>query len=613
MEEIWNEYKRLQEDGSAEANVKLSWLTGILGNNSLAQIYLQRTEDSEEKFASYAKKILPLCQANNFSIANYNRPKHFAELLRLGVTAQYVKGEKVLEVGCGSGELSLLIAMLGHDCYGIDLNPYAIDLCRQKATKYSVPTAKFLTGTLQNLSGYEGQFENVILAEVLEHVEEPKAFIREALRYLKAAGRLIVSVPNGYRIPDPDHRNIFTKSSLEKMMSSLDLDGDMFWVDEIPDKWLLFCLDFEALPVKQEAENYYAQKTQFLPAFGADDLNEPLVSVILPTFNRESYLAESVESIIKQTYKNLELIIVDDASTDSTEQIVREYLKDPRITYLKQETNNGKPAAVNRGLGQANGKYVWLFDDDDIAMPNKLRAQISIMERHPEASLSHTDAIYFDDATGKIINYFQAPQAGGERLEDWLLGCRFHGPSVVMRKKYFEAVGGMDEELIRAQDYDLWIRLLTRYPVAIAINIPTVYFRIHSGARGKAGARIKVDDLGKKTLEYEKGIFKKLYTQIPLKRLFPEIDSYTEHPAVVFECLLKRAYAMAYRGLYQETKADLFDTMKYLGDIAVTEQSSQLLNELIKAVGQWEDKAYAKQVLGIIERIVKALARDEFE
>ncbi len=417
-----------------------------------------------------------------------------------------------------------------------------------------------------------------------------------------------MSVPNGYRIPDSDHKNIFTKQSLESLMQSLDLDGEMFWINEMPNNWLMFCLDFDSFPIKQSATECKEKRDHFFQNFNKQISKRPLVSVLLPTYNREQWIGESIKSILNQTYGNLELIIIDDASTDKTRSIVRSYLeKDARITYTRQDTNKGKPAAVNRGLHIANGEYVWIFDDDDIAFPNKLQTQIDIMERYPNASLSHTDAILFDNNTRKVYNYFRAQEVSGNRLWEWLFGCRIHGPSVVMRKKCFEDIGGMDERLIRAQDYDLWIRLLAKYPEAIAINIATIYYRTHYELRGKEKERFGVEKLRQKTLEYEKIIFKKVYNEIPLTRLFPEIEKYSDHPSVIFECLLQRAYSMACRGLYRETKCDLFEALDNMQNIVATDRTSKFLNELIKVVGQWEDIDFSKQVLGIVERVIKRL------
>ena len=110
-------------------------------------------------------------------------------------------------------------------------------------------------------------------------------------------------------------------------------------------------------------------------------MNE-LVSIIMPSFNTESFISDSIESVLAQTYTNWELIIVDDCSTDNTDEVVRPFLVDQRIRYLKNENNNGAAISRNRALREANGKWIAFLDSDDLWMPKKLEKQITFMEKN---------------------------------------------------------------------------------------------------------------------------------------------------------------------------------------------------------------------------------------
>lgn len=107
-----------------------------------------------------------------------------------------------------------------------------------------------------------------------------------------------------------------------------------------------------------------------------------LVSIIMPSYNTAPYIAESIQSILDQTYENWELIIVDDCSTDDTDSVVSPYLSDSRIKYLKNERNSGAAVSRNKALREAKGKWIAFLDSDDLWLPNKLQKQISFMEKN---------------------------------------------------------------------------------------------------------------------------------------------------------------------------------------------------------------------------------------
>ena len=189
-------------------------------------------------------------------------------------------------------------------------------------------------------------------------------------------------------------------------------------------------------------------------------LNRPLVSVILPTYNRRSIIKRSISSVFAQTYDNLELVIVDDGSTDGTKQYVKSNFDQNRINYLEQ-SNKGVSSARNRGCSVAQGKYLAFIDSDDEWREAKLSKQMDFLEKYPEAGLVFCDATIVSpggivsDKPELIPHYKDMVYGLREILADPYLGV----PTVIMTKKLFEEVGGFDESLSTAEDIDLFLRV----------------------------------------------------------------------------------------------------------------------------------------------------------
>ena len=186
-----------------------------------------------------------------------------------------------------------------------------------------------------------------------------------------------------------------------------------------------------------------------------------MVSVIIPTYNRAAFLREAIDSVLAQTEKNFELIIVDDGSTDATPEVVAAYAK--RLRYFYQP-NAGAAAARNCGLQQAGGKFIAFLDSDDLWLPKKLARQLAWMDAHPEIMLCYTDEIWIRHGVRVNQKKIHA-KAGGWIYPLCLPRCIISPSSVLMRRELFEAVGGFDEQLPICEDYDLWLRVASRFEV----------------------------------------------------------------------------------------------------------------------------------------------------
>lgn len=284
--------------------------------------------------------------------------------------------------------------------------------------------------------------------------------------------------------------------------------------------------------------------------------HQDLVSVIIPTYNRANYLVESLESVLAQTYRNLEVIVVNDGSTDETKAKLEPFLG--RISYI-EKSNGGKSSALNLGLKHISGNYVWVFDDDDVALPELVELHISVFESQPDVDFVYSGFAYFEgkDADNVIETVEATAHPEGEMLGQLLSGNFISGVSVVVRKRCYDRVGIYDERLIRAQDYDMWIRLARAGFKAGVIRQPLVRVRKHDGIRGSEEDRFETSELREKHLEYHRIIMQKIYWEVPLDVISPEMAGAPHDPTQVLRALLKRTWIVANRMLVEETIRDL--------------------------------------------------------
>ena len=187
----------------------------------------------------------------------------------------------------------------------------------------------------------------------------------------------------------------------------------------------------------------------------------PAVTVIIPTFNREQFLKEAVDSVLSQTYDDFELIVVDDGSTDKTKKMLQDYGQ--RLTYIFQE-NRGVGTARNRGIAEAKGELISFLDSDDLWKRDKLSIQTDLMKSQKGVMISFTDEIWI--RKGVRVNPMKKHQKHSGRIyEKCLPLCIISPSSVMIRRELFDTVGLFDETLSVCEDYDLWLRISSRYPV----------------------------------------------------------------------------------------------------------------------------------------------------
>ncbi len=202
----------------------------------------------------------------------------------------------------------------------------------------------------------------------------------------------------------------------------------------------------------------------------------PLVTAVIPTFNRAWCLADAVTSVIDQKYPAMEIIVVDDGSTDNTCQVLEPYMDS--ITLLHQE-NTGVSAARNLGIRQSNGDFVAFLDSDDRWTPDKMEYQVNFFQHHPEAMICQTEEIWIRN--GKRVNpKFKHKKPWGMIFEPSLELCLVSPSAVMMRREFFQIKGCFDETLPACEDYDLWLRTATDMPIYLVDHPCTIKQGGHS-------------------------------------------------------------------------------------------------------------------------------------
>lgn len=209
---------------------------------------------------------------------------------------------------------------------------------------------------------------------------------------------------------------------------------------------------------------------------------KPLVSVLMSVYNGMPYVEQAVQSILDQNFTNFEFLIVDNASSDSTRELLHAF-NDPRISLIENSDNIGPPRALNKALWLAQGTYLARMDADDVALPSRLCKQVDFMESHPEYSVIGTQRRIIDHL-GNPQYTTPVPTTQDDLLWRILFTSPFAHSSVMMRREIVSDIGGYNEDLRHAADYELWSRILHQgYQIA---NLPDqlMLIRVHPDTDG---------------------------------------------------------------------------------------------------------------------------------
>lgn len=204
--------------------------------------------------------------------------------------------------------------------------------------------------------------------------------------------------------------------------------------------------------------------------------NNPLVSVVIPMYNAGRYITQAVDSVLAQTYRPIEILVVDDGSTDDSAAILQAY--GSRIRYLHQK-NQGQSIARNRGITESQGELVAFLDADDFWLPDKIARQVDSLSRAPRAGLAHTDVLFLENSTGQRSHRPSRKAEYVGNCSDLLFRQnKLTISSVLLRKECLTQVGLFDGVFRYTDDYDMWLRIAPHYEFCY-VDEPLVIYRLH--------------------------------------------------------------------------------------------------------------------------------------
>jgi alpha-1,3-rhamnosyltransferase len=247
-------------------------------------------------------------------------------------------------------------------------------------------------------------------------------------------------------------------------------------------------------------------------------LSKPLVTVIIPAYNHESYIEDCLKSVVCQTYQHLQIIVLNDGSQDNTGGVIEKFigLQNRQIEYITKN-NEGLCKTLNMGIERAKGKYIAFIASDDMWLPNRIEEQVIFLEQNSSIGLVFADAYFmryyepttlkYSDYKTRINQHFLNSIQNTNIYEALLVENIILALTVLIRKECFEKVGLFDVSL-KYEDYDMWLRVSRHYPIAY-IDKPLAYYRTHDS---NISNNMKIMLTG--ALQ---AIFKQ-YKQLPLKR-----------------------------------------------------------------------------------------------
>lgn len=204
----------------------------------------------------------------------------------------------------------------------------------------------------------------------------------------------------------------------------------------------------------------------------------PKLSVLIPTYNRAHFLPETLDSVLGQTFRDLEVLVVDNASSDGTAELMESYVsRDPRVKYIRKPVNKGVMDSYRLGLQNSSGEYQAFLDSDDTMLPNRLEKQVKILDQRPDVSLVFT-GYYYTDAQGRKLR--KSPiYPDHNHLDQLLLSCFIQWNTIVMRRTALNATGPFDDSLSHSWDWDFLLRMLLGGSKFVGIQEPLNTYRMH--------------------------------------------------------------------------------------------------------------------------------------
>lgn len=241
----------------------------------------------------------------------------------------------------------------------------------------------------------------------------------------------------------------------------------------------------------------------------------PRVTVVIPVYNGVNYLVEAIRSVLAQTYRDFEVLVVDDGSTDGTWAIIEQAMAEyPDTVRGLRKENGGVASALNAGIQAAQGHYIAWLSHDDRWLPNKLEKQFALLQCYPDAVGAYSDYAYIDGEGCNIGRMF-APWYPPDEMMRHLLQLHFiNGSTVVVERRCLLEANLFDESLLYSQDVMMWMHLASRHPL-VHVPEPLVEYRLH----GQQTTNVKLRALQRENRTW----IKRLLDTYPIQQFFPEL------------------------------------------------------------------------------------------
>ncbi|WP_339350163.1 glycosyltransferase family A protein [uncultured Alteromonas sp.] len=220
--------------------------------------------------------------------------------------------------------------------------------------------------------------------------------------------------------------------------------------------------------------------------------NSKLVSCIITTYNRPNLVGRAIESVLNQSYKNIEIILVDDHSSESYAPVIEKYKNDPRLTYSRNSRNLRLSASRNVGIGLAKGEFIAFLDDDDTWLPSKLQKQVSFLNNNSEyvaCTSTHIESVSKETSTAFKTNIY---------LEDNLGFNHLGPPSKILVRKEIATVTSFDTNSNHAEDWDFYLRILTHGPIHVFEEPLIIYDTVHFGRMTTGFSTLSIGEIKEK-------------------------------------------------------------------------------------------------------------------
>ena len=352
------------------------------------------------------------------------------------------------------------------DYFGADIVPQLIEANQQK---YSRPGRAF--GLLNIVTDPLPRADLVFSRDLLVHLSDRD--IRAALQNIFDSGaRYLVATTFTSRDKNVDiptglwrtlnlQRPPFSFPPPIRLINEHCEEGDGLWADKCLGVWAVD--DLKGDPPAREA----ARATR------------PRVSIIIPTYNRANFIGEAVASALGQDYHDIEVIVIDDGSTDETEDVLATF-RDHRLICVRQD-NAGRSRARNRAIAMARGEYITFLDSDDYYLPSKVGTQVAFLDANPKFGMAYMSGLSVNDDRLSYKERYTASLTG--KLYSQIAFFRPHRitlPNAMVRREILQQVGGLDEHMERFEDIDLWRRISKLTPIAGIVEIGA-HIRSHAG------------------------------------------------------------------------------------------------------------------------------------